>query len=127
MDNAARFGHSARVSIPDPAELIKLLDCHATATAIAAADALRGGAEVTAEESKPLPGDHFAAIYRRRRRHVTSIGLDVQGLDEAIARFDQAAEVSGLVTISAADRNYSVFMAPGASGAVVACLSTPAK
>ena len=115
------------MSIPDPAVLIELLDCHATVTAIAAADALRGGAVVTGEESEPLPGDHFAAIYRRRRRDVTSIGLDVHELDDAIARFEQAAEVNGLVTISAADRNYSVFMAPGASGTVVACLSTPAK
>jgi hypothetical protein len=104
-----------------------MLEGCATLTAAAAADALRAGAEFTATESESLPGEHFAAIYRRRRRQLASTDADVHGLDDAIDRFERADEVAGLVTIMAADRHYSVFMAPRAAGTVVACLSTPAK
>jgi hypothetical protein len=44
----------------DRAELIEMLDRNGTVTAIAAAYALRAGAEFTVETSGALPGDHFA-------------------------------------------------------------------
>lgn len=104
-----------------------MLERCAAISAASAVDALRAGAEFTAAESESLPGEHFAAIYRRRRRHLASTDADVPGLDDAIDGFERADEVAGLVTIMGADRHYLVFMAPRAVGAVVACLSTPAK
>lgn len=104
-----------------------MLDRDGTPVALAAANALRAGAPLSVKDAAPHPGAHFARIYRRRREHVVANGVDVDGLDDAIARFDQADKLDGLAVISSEDREYSAFLCFELENAVVACLSTPSK
>jgi len=115
------------VSSIDRDGLLVLLDAAGDPLASKCAEAVREGGEVTIWDVSEAPASHLANIYRRRRRALRHVNVRVQGIDEAIRRFEEMQQVPmGLAIVHGGEDEFPIFF--DADGMrLVACLSVPVR